>query len=260
MSRGILMVSFGTMHEDTRRKTYDALKEDAAAKFTVSEIYSAWTSPTIRRKIKEREGTNIFDVPEALRRMHSDGIRDVAVISNYIINGYESEDLKKNLKEHRTLFDSIVCSKALLESISKIEELAENLDREFEFDEFKKSEAMVFMGHGSDHENHSAYHHLNQCFRNMGHENIFVACIEGRPTLYDILPMLSEYKKIKLHPLTFVAGEHVKSDMAGEGESWKCILENNGFQTECIVKGLGEYPFVRKMFLDVEQSGSDISF
>jgi cobalamin biosynthesis Co2+ chelatase CbiK len=39
--------------------------------------------------------------------------------------------------------------------------------------------------------------------------------------------------------------------MAGdEEESWKVQFENAGFSVECILKGLGEYPKIRALFID----------
>ena len=44
-------------------------------------------------------------------------------------------------------------------------------------------------------------------------------------------------------PFMLVAGDHAKNDMAGDDEaSWKNRLEREGFETEVILKGLGESP------------------
>ena len=39
--------------------------------------------------------------------------------------------------------------------------------------------------------------------------------------------------------------------MAGEGEdSWAGMLRKEGFTVECILKGMGEYPRVRAMYVE----------
>ena len=58
------------------------------------------------------------------------------------------------------------------------------------------------------------------------------------------------YGNAGLAPLMIVAGDHVVNDMAGDGEdSWKSTLERAGYPVTCHLKGLGEYPQVRQMFL-----------
>ena len=52
--KGILVVSFGTSHEDTRAVTIDAIEKEIGAAFTDCKIYRAWTSKMILARI-ERE-------------------------------------------------------------------------------------------------------------------------------------------------------------------------------------------------------------
>ena len=42
-------------------------------------------------------------------------------------------------------------------------------------------------------------------------------------------------------PFMLVAGDHAKNDMAGEEDSWKCELEDAGYEVRVIMKGLGEF-------------------
>ena len=61
---------------------------------------------------------------------------------------------------------------------------------------------------------------------------------------------VSGYHEVVLHPLLFVAGEHAKKDIAGpSSDSWKSILEKNGFQVSCVLKGLGEYESIRSIYI-----------
>ena len=88
-----------------------------------------------------------------------------------------------------------------------------------------------------------------------GEENnkqVFLANVEGGPSIEDILPKLQQSKLAKFHlaPLMWVAGDHALNDMAGEEEdSWKSILEKAGFEVECHLKGLGEWPMMREIFV-----------
>ena len=57
--------------------------------------------------------------------------------------------------------------------------------------------------------------------------------------------------KVFLAPLMVVAGDHAINDLCGEEEdSWKSCFEQAGYQTEPILKGLGEYPVFRRIYLE----------
>ena len=57
-------------------------------------------------------------------------------------------------------------------------------------------------------------------------------------------------KKVYLTPLMVVAGDHANKDMAGDGpDSWRSQILAEGVETECLMKGLGEYPAIREMYI-----------
>ncbi|MDY4578481.1 MAG: sirohydrochlorin cobaltochelatase, partial [Anaerobutyricum hallii] len=45
-------------------------------------------------------------------------------------------------------------------------------------------------------------------------------------------------------------GDHARNDLAGaEADSWDSILKADGFETEVIMKGLGEIDAIAEMFV-----------
>ena len=56
--------------------------------------------------------------------------------------------------------------------------------------------------------------------------------------------------KVIVHPFMVVAGDHARNDMAGEENSYVTVLKNAGYPVEAIVKGLGEYPQFRRIYVD----------
>ena len=47
-----------------------------------------------------------------------------------------------------------------------------------------------------------------------------------------------------------VAGDHARNDMAGpEEDSWKSILEKEGFTVQTILKGTGEYDAIAALWV-----------
>ena len=62
--KAILVVSFGTSHEDTRKVTIDAIEETIRAAFPQYRIYRAWTSKMILAKIEKRDHIHYDNVKE----------------------------------------------------------------------------------------------------------------------------------------------------------------------------------------------------
>ena len=125
------------------------------------------------------------------------------------------------------------------------------------FEELKKDldkmdidEAVVFMGHGTEHESHSSYPAIEYMFRDYG-INAFVGTVEGYPELEQVIKKLKNrnIKTVDLLPFMLVAGDHAINDMASDEEdSWKTILEKEGFNVKVHVKGLGENPYIQEKF------------
>ena len=107
------------------------------------------------------------------------------------------------------------------------------------------------MGHGTTHEAHSAYCALDYMF-DQEDLPVFIGTVEGYPEIEQVMKRLRKEKlrKVYLMPFMLVAGDHAINDMAGEEEdSWKSILEAEGFEVECVLRGLGENPSIRERFL-----------
>ena len=71
-NRAILVVSFGTSYEETRKKTIDRIEQDIREVYSDCAVYRAWTSGMIRRKVLKRDGIYIPDVREAMEQMERD--------------------------------------------------------------------------------------------------------------------------------------------------------------------------------------------
>ena len=58
----ILVISFGTSYEETRKKTIEQIESDLHHAFPEYPLYCAWTSPRIRAKLRKRDGIHIMDI------------------------------------------------------------------------------------------------------------------------------------------------------------------------------------------------------
>ncbi len=249
--KAILVVSFGTSYHATREVTIDAIEKEIAAAYPDYRIYRAWTSKMIIAKLKKRDNIHIFTVKEAMEQMIADGIADVIIQPTHVINGIENDLMKEDALSYRDQFHSIRFGTPLLTSEEDNRAIIQAVTSEFQ--DLSQEEVLVLMGHGTTHYANSIYAALDYTFKDYGHKNIFLGTVEAYPSMQSLLRMVKEYqpKRVVLAPFMIVAGDHVRNDMAGEDpDSWMCQFQEYGFEVEPVLKGLGEYPLVRQMFVD----------
>ncbi len=248
--QGILVVSFGTSHRETREKTIAAIEQQMQEAFPAYEVRRAFTSGMIMEILKKRDAIHVDNVTEALEKMARDGFTHVLLQPTHILNGDEYEKMEEQAKQCSHQFHQLTIGKPLLTDSSDYEAvcriLIEKLPKENE------EEVIVLMGHGTGHFADAAYAALDYRFKALGREDIFVGTVEGYPELEDVIPQLHRFgaKKVTLLPFMVVAGDHAVNDMAGDGEdSWKSVLQREGMEVRCLLKGLGEFPEIRDLYI-----------
>ena len=240
MEKAVLVTSFGTSHKDTREKCLDLIENEVRAKYGSEKVERAYTSGVIRRIVKRKEGIHIFDQNEGLEALKNKGYDEIITMSLHILDGIEYAKLNDKYGK---------ISKPLLVNDEDFEKVV----NDEEFNSTEGNDAIVFMGHGSESAADSTYQRLQEEYLKAGKDNIFIATVEGQVTIEDVIQKLKGrgFKKILLKPFMIVAGDHAKNDMASDEEdSWKTILQNEGYEVTPLLKGMGEYEFIRKMFMD----------
>lgn len=247
--KAILVVSFGTSHLDTLEKTIQVMEKQVADSFPGYRVYRAFTSGMILKKLKEKKGLHFMNVKEAMEQICADGMEEVVVQPTHIINGYENDRMLEDLRPYEGRFRLLSVGKPMLSSTEDYKKAIHAILEDIELEE---EECLILMGHGTDHHANSAYPALEYILQALGYTHIHVATVEGYPELKDVIGKLKEKgaKKVALLPFMFVAGDHAKNDMAGEEDSWKQELEEEGYQVRPIIQGLGELPSVRKIFME----------
>lgn len=240
MKKAILVTSFGTSHRDTREKCLDSIQREVEEKYGSENVERAYTSGIIRRIIEKNEGIHIFDQKEGLKVLKDKGFEEIITMSLHILDGIEYSKLDDK-------FGKI--SKPLLADDEDFKKIVENK----EFNDLEGNDAIVFMGHGTESEADYAYQKLQEEYLKAGKNNIFIATVEGKVTIKDVIEKMKGkgFKKILLKPFMIVAGDHAKNDMSSDDEdSWKTMLKNEGYEVTSVLKGMGEYEFIREMFMD----------
>ena len=240
MGKAVLVTSFGTSHKDTREKCLDSIENEVKAKYGSEKVERAYTSGVIRRIVEKKEGIHIFDQNEGLEVLKNKGYDEIITMSLHILDGIEYAKLNDRYGK---------ISKPLLVNDEDFEKVV----NDEEFNSTEGNDAIVFMGHGSESAADSTYQKLQEEYLKAGKDNIFIATVEGQVTIEDVIQKLKGrgFRKILLKPFMIVAGDHAKNDMASDEEdSWKTILQNEGYEVTPLLKGMGEYEFIRKMFMD----------
>jgi len=119
----------------------------------------------------------------------------------------------------------------------------------------KEKAGLVYMGHGNEYfPSAGAYLELADRMRQLYPEVVTaIGNVEGFPALEDVMDTLKLYgvNKVVLKPCMVVAGDHAMNDMAGpEADSWKSVLEKNGFEVVVVKRGLGEQDAFADIFVN----------
>lgn len=256
--QALLVISFGTSFHDTYHKTIEAIEKDLQQAFPDADFFEAYTSRMIIKKLKQRDGIDVDTPAEALEKIKAAGYTNVLCQTTHIINGHEFYLTVKDLKPFQDDFDTFEIGRPLLtqhedfEEITKI--LVDNLPP------LSPVDAWVYMGHGTDHHANSGYPAMDHYLKEYS-DKLYMATVEGYPTIDEVMKHLKvrRIKRVGLMPFMVVAGDHANNDMAGDDpDSWKSKLTAAGFDVTCVVKGLGEIPAVRQMFVEHAQHATPI--
>ena len=167
------------------------------------------------------------------------------------MNGYEYTDLKEELDKYTGQFDAIKFGAPLLTSESDFDAVIEAMaasTKEYDDDQT----VIAFMGHGTEADSNGVYAKLNEKLQEAGYKNYVVGTVEAEPSIEDVVKFAQggSYKRVVLQPLMVVAGDHANNDMAGDEEdSWKSILEDEGYEVVPVLKGLGELPGIQQLYV-----------
>lgn len=254
--KAILVVSFGTSYNETRAATIGAVEAAITDTFKDFEVRRAFTSQIIIDKLKSRDNEQIDNVEEAMNRLVADGVKTLVVQPTHVMNGFEYDQMVEAVTPFADKFDALSIGKPLLSSDADYTELAGIITEETAQYNVDKT-AVVFMGHGTEHPANATYARLDGILKAMSNvKNYHIGTVEATPSLEDVMAEIAktDATKVVLLPLMIVAGDHATNDMAGDEEdSWKTKFKGEGYEVECVIKGLGEYSGIQQMFVQHTQ-------
>ncbi len=263
MKQAILMVSFGTSYNESRNCTIGAIESAVAERYPDYEIKRAFTSRIIINKLKKRDGIVIDTVEEALEKLKAQGVENVIVQPTHMMPGYEFDQLAAAANAYRSSFEKMAIGRPLLFDKNDMEAVAQiliDITKKYTKQYSDGNTAIVFMGHGTEHHANEVYHEMQKVLSRKA-KHYYIGTVEAIPTVADVIELAKKEgcKRAILQPLMVVAGDHANNDMAGdEADSWKSQFQAAGIEPTCIVKGLGEFDLIQKLYIshiqDVKKS------
>ena len=247
-----MSVCFGTKLHDVSERNIHALEADYCSDHPECDLYSVITNESLIRII-QKEGDPVYAVRECMARMVLDGVTHLYVQPAYILNGSEYDELLEMIYSHKADFISVKCGNPLLTGHEDYVRTCRAIMEE-DYPDLPENEAVVLVGHGSDHFSNAVYCTLDYVFKDQGFDNTHVCTFNAFPQVDTVIRHLrknSAIDTVHISPFMFVAGESAMEGVCGDADnSMKTRLEKAGYKMITHRKCLGEYAGIRRIYRD----------
>jgi len=240
MKPPILVVAFGSAAPAARR-IYALLDADIRAEFPGHGLRWAWTARSLVARLRAR-GEDVQTLDEALDALRQEAHGRAAVLSLHLVPGEKHREILSATAEGLRLS----VGQALLEAPEDVEGVASELLEELPAD---RPVLVVAHGHASEDRFNAELRALGEALSRR-RSDVYLTRLEGDEDPQGLQAFIAQARaaaKVHVAPFLLVAGDHVASDILGEGpESLRSRLDVPDF--EC-GPALGERAFVRRRFL-----------
>lgn len=249
----IVVAAFGTT--TAARQLYTSLDERLRAAFPGHEVHWAFSSRMVRDFDQQRRGRKWQGPAEILEELQARGFEWVVVQSLHLLAGHEFYRLVEEVQACRVRTAmGLPLLWAPEDYDACLETLAPRLDTA------GTEDAIILVGHGTDHPGWAAYLALQYLLSRQFGPHVYIGVLEGRPSREEVIAEVvrSGVRRVRLLPLMLVAGRHVQEDLAGPEDSWTTSLEEAGLTVSLDATGLLHYPGVIKIFQEHIEKALDI--
>ena len=226
--------------------TYQRIEASCRQAFPGHPIHWAYSSRAIRRRIQARTGETPPTPTKRLDQLYHSGCRRAVVQSLHLICGIEFHHLVWEAAR------SPVEIQLGLPLLSTPEDFENLLGWIAAVQPSESDEALVLVGHGTDHPAWMTYALLAQMMTSRFGGQIVLGQVKGdlSPTVVADRLLTAGYRRVVLRPLMLVAGAHFMEDIAGvQADSWKTQLSQKGLTVKPVAEGLGAHPAVIEIFM-----------
>ncbi|SFT43464.1 sirohydrochlorin cobaltochelatase [Selenomonas sp. GACV-9] len=252
--QALVFVSFGVSDALARAASLDASAALLAQEFPAWSVQQAYTSNFIRKRLVS-QGIEAYSLPELLAKLSADGFARVLIQPSHLTPGEEFDNkVIAAAAEAGPLFDEVLVGRPMFDEVADYERVLTVVLPELKL---QSGEELVLLGHGSPHQHNPVYERLQQIADN-NQLPVHVGVLEpsDTPNLAMVIDRLRQKgtKQLLLAPLLLAGGSHVTRDMAGsQPDSWLCQLEAAGFGVRTDLRGLGEHPAFRALYVQKVQ-------
>jgi sirohydrochlorin cobaltochelatase len=253
MNIPIVVAAFGTTSR--AMQTYAHMDAVFRQRFGGHEVHWAYTSRMVKERLKQKQKHARPHPHEVLTDLACQGHPWAMVQSLHLTSAHEFYRLAAEVDQGG------VRTSMGLPLLTAIEDYAAVVRALAPLVEKSEDEALVLVGHGTDHPSWSAYAALQHMFAQQYGAKVHVGAVEeGYPDQQAIIRAVvaGGYTRVRLAALMLVAGVHFEEDLAGDEDSWKTAFAAAGLQVELEPGGLGLNPQIIEIFCRHMEAALDI--
>jgi len=250
----IVMAAFGTATK--AMNTYAFINTVCKERFPDHPVLWAFSSRMVKDRSRQKYNSNMQHPYQVLEKLEREGHQWAVVQSLHLMCGHEFYRLIEEVKS---------CS---IRTSLGLPLLTEPEDYQSAVKIFCDSfcqaedEAVVLVGHGTDHPSWCAYVALNHIFRENTDAGIYVGVVEknGYPSRDSVIRSIKNagYRKVRMIPFMLVAGMHFKEDLTGEQDSWQSCFEKQGIAVNVETQGLGFHRQIVELYCRHIENALDV--
>jgi sirohydrochlorin cobaltochelatase len=240
----LIIVAFGTSTK--ARASYDLLESRIRKRFPAHDLFWAWSSRILNTTSDREKQPYPDNLSDILRFLHQQRYPWAVVQSLHLVGGHEFTRMvtETSLEPIRTSIGL-----PLLTTPQDYQELCAALAPLISS---HPDQAILIIGHGTDHPLWCAYPALQSFLRHRFGPRIFVGIIEeGFPESSAVIAEMTAagYDRACVLPLLLVAGMHFHRDLTGDSpHSWANLLTRAKISVSYIEHGLGAIPAISDLF------------
>ena len=240
----IILTAFGTTTKAFA--IYKKMDKIFQKTFLTNKIYWTYSSGIVKHTIKKNKNIVLKCPLEMTQTLADQGHQWVIIQSLHLTCGHEFDRLVAQ-RDHVNIRSAI--GLPLLASYKDYEKTATALRSVIPEDE---NQAVVMVGHGSDHPSWSTYPAFENVLRQKYGNKMFVGVLKYSHGMNYTLDRIKSagFKKVSLIPLLLVAGAHFEKDITNREDSWQKTFERNNIKVSIVDRGLGDIDDVTKIFCD----------
>ena len=250
MKKGFLIVSRGTLDENTRKNYLRELELHVEERFENAVLKRAFTNGEIRRKLRELTGEKVPGVKAAMLSMKEEGVEDLTILSTHVIAGDDYKQMSEDISGCGTLFSRVRLAGPLVEKEQDFNLCARAVHSVFR--EPVGEGCLVLMARGAaDEDADETLQRLEESISECFDGKAYIATLNGSRNLTGVLMDMRRHGRsgrVVVAPFSFIPDE-LGYYLSGGDNSYEDRLLAQGYEPVCIEDGIGIHDAFLRLYL-----------